>query len=95
MAVNVNMENINTKEIKSAVIGFSWTSLLFGAFVPLLRGDILWFVIFMILSFMTLGLAWLVVPFVYNKMFIKKLVEKGYIPADDFSKNELKKRWML
>ena len=92
MAVNIRMENIHTKEIKEAVIGFSWTSLLFGAFVPLLRGDLLWFVIFMILAIMTMGLAWLAVPFIYNKMYIKKLIEKGYIPADDVTKNELKLR---
>jgi len=90
MGRSIQMENIYTGEIKEAAIGFSWTTLFFGIFVPLLRGDILYFVLFLILAFLTIGFSWLVIPFMYNKMYIKNLLENGYIPADDVSKNELR-----
>ncbi len=92
MATNIRMENINTKEMKEVAIGFSWTTLLFGAFVPLLRGDVVWFILFFILTIITAGIAWFFIPFMYNKMYIKKLISKGFVPADDVSRNELQLR---
>jgi len=41
-------------------------------------------------AIMTSGLAWLIVPFLYNKIYIKELLQKGFIPVDEFSKNHLK-----
>jgi len=92
MATTIRMENIHTKEIRDVPIGFSWTTLLFGVFVPLLRGDIKWFFIFLVLAIITGGVAWLVIPFIYNKIYVKGLISKGYVPADDVSKNELRMR---
>jgi hypothetical protein len=92
MATKIRMENVNTKEIRETVIGFSWTVLLFGVFVPLFRGDIKWFLIFLVIAFVTFGFGWLVVPFFYNKIYIRNLISKGFIPADDVSRNELKLR---
>lgn len=92
MAINIRLENIHTKEIKEAPIGFSWTTLFFGIFVPLLRGDIKWFIISLALAFFTFGISWLIFPFLYNKQYVKDLVSKGYIPYDELSKSELSKR---
>jgi len=92
MATNIRLENIHTKEIKEIAIGFSWTSLLFGAFVPLLRGDIVWFILSIIIAIVTAGIGWFFIAFIYNKIYAKKLISQGYIPADDVSKNELKMR---
>jgi hypothetical protein len=64
-----------TKEVKK---GFSWTMLFFGVFVPLIRGDIKWFVISFVLAFLTFGLSWLLLPFFYNDLYIKDLIEKGW-----------------
>jgi len=75
-----------TKQVK---LGFSWTMLFFGLFVPLFRGDLKWTILFLILSILTLGLAWLVLPFIYNKMYIKGLLEDGWVPADDMSRNAM------
>ena len=91
MATRITMENINTREIKETVVGFSWTTLFFGIFVPLLRGDIKWFFVILILAFFTFGLSWFVIPFIYNKLYVKELVSKGYIPYGDMSKYELEK----
>ena len=63
------------KEVKD---GFSWTTLFFGGFVPLLRGDLKWFFIMWILAFLTCGISWLVVPFIYNKKYLEGLMMQGF-----------------
>lgn len=83
-----------TKEVK---VGFSWTTFFFGFFPALFRGDLKWaaimFIISLFLGVFTLGIgAWvsgLVFSFVYNKIYIKELIEKGYEPADEQAKNAL------
>lgn len=64
--------------IKVCKSGFSWTTLFFGFLVPLLRGDTKWALIMFILGICTCGLSWIVMPFIYNKKYIKGLQEKGF-----------------
>ena len=75
---------------KKSFIGFSWTTFFFGFFVPLIRGDIKWFLIMLILSFLSFGLAQFILCFLYNKFYTVNLLEKGYSPADEFSRSILK-----
>lgn len=89
-----------TKEVK---VGFSWTVFFFGGFVPLIRGDIKWFAIMLLLSILvgsfTLGIGSLVVgivfSFIYNKLFIKELLLKGYKPSDENAKEILVKNGIM
>lgn len=67
---------------KQAKVGFSWTTFFFGCFVPLFRGDFKWALGMFLLSAVTLGLSWFYFIFAYNKIYIKGLLEKGYIPAN-------------
>ena len=76
-----------TKPVK---LGFSWTMLFFGCFVPLFRGDVKWAILSFILAFVTFGISWLVLPFIYNKIYIKEMFEKGWIPSDTTSKDLMK-----
>lgn len=69
--------------IKNIKIGFSWTTFFFGFFVPLVRGDWKWFLIMVIAGIITAGLANLVFCFIYNKIYINDLLEKGFKPADN------------
>ena len=80
---------------KSVKVGFSWTMLFFGCFVPLFRGDIKWTILSFILALITFGLSWLVLPFIYNKIYIKGMFEKGWVPADDMSRNAIKQRGIV
>jgi hypothetical protein len=76
------------KEVKK---GFSWTVFFFGVFVPLIRGDLKWAGIMLMLSILagifTAGFGamvpGLIFSFVYNKIYIKDLYEKGYRAADE------------
>ena len=65
-------------QIKIVETGFSWTTLFFGVFVPLFRGDIKWAFIMGLTGFLSCGLSWLIFPFIYNKIYIDELMNKGY-----------------
>jgi predicted component of type VI protein secretion system len=81
--MQVRLIHSNSGLTKDCKVGFSWTSLFFGLFVPLVRGDLKWALISFVLASITLGLSWLVMPFIYNKIYIKSLLEKGYQPASE------------
>ena len=85
----------NVGVVKECKVGFSWTTLFFGLFVPLLRGDFKWSAIMFILACLTFGLSWLVMPFIYNKKYITSLLEKGYSPASEEDRIELVKKGIL
>ena len=76
---------------KQGFVGFSWTMLFFGFFVPLFRGDLKWAAIMffgtILLGFATLGIGGavlgIVMSFVYNKIYIKDLIEKGWNPVGE------------
>jgi len=62
--------------------GFSWTYLFFGGFVPLFRGEVLLGLIHLILSICTFGMSNVVFCFLYNKQYMIRMIEKGYILKD-------------
>lgn len=93
MAVQINLNKDGLQ--KKGFLGFSWTTLFFGFFVPLFRGDTKWFIVMLILSFLSFGLAQLILCFLYNGIYTKSLLEKGYKPADDFAKQVLINRGFI
>jgi hypothetical protein len=72
--------------IKNAPVGFSWTTLFFGFWPALLRGDYKWaginFGVAVVISMVTLGFGSIVSNLVfavfYNKMYVKELLGRGY-----------------
>ena len=72
----VNLEKSGL--IKQAPVGFSWTTLFFGMFPALFRGDFKWTLIMLIVGFVTVGLAFLVFAFIYNRLYITSMIESGY-----------------
>jgi hypothetical protein len=79
----------NNEDIKDVPFLFSWSSLLVGFFVPLIRGDIKWFFIYLIIGIFTAGLGVILLAFFYNKIYIKSLLQKGYKPANHDSEQLL------
>ncbi len=71
-----------TGDMKNAHVGFSWTMLFFGGFVPLVRKDLKWAVLSWILAVCTLGIFWIYFPFVYNGVYTRGLVDRGYQAMD-------------
>lgn len=66
------------EELRTVKAGFSWTTLFFGCFVPLVRGDFKWALIMFLCSLVTCGISLLVFPFIYNKIYIRELQSKGF-----------------
>ncbi len=80
MAIKLIMEHPNTGIIKRAPIGYSVTTLFFGPLPALLRGNLKWAVIMALLA--GTGIPWLVFPFLYNKLYVKTLLNKGFKVID-------------
>jgi hypothetical protein len=68
----------NGIEIKEVPLGFSWTTLFFGFFPSLIRGDYMMFVVILVLQLITSGISGIVFAFIYNKMYAKSLLTKGW-----------------
>ncbi|MEA1606358.1 hypothetical protein [Pseudomonas spirodelae] len=77
----LTFKNPLTGQMKLAPVGFSWTTLFFGFFPALFRGDLKWAAIQFVLAVMTAGLSNLVFCFMYNGLFIKDLIGAGYQAA--------------
>ena len=81
--------------VRPGFIGFSWTTLFFGPFPAVFRGDWYGFFIYVgfgfVLAFLTLGwgnvIQWIVWAFFYNRWYTKRLLEKGYVIADGSDKD--------
>lgn len=95
MAIKINLKRNN--EVKEGYVGFSYTTGLFGFFVPLFRGDFKYFGIMFIieliitaLSFISFGvLSFLFLffqiyfGFKYNEYYTKNLISLGFIPENE------------
>ena len=97
MKIVMKHESGVAKEVK---VGFSWTTFFFGFIPALCRGDIKWGVIQVIIAFVigcfTAGAAApivsIVFAFIYNKIYIKELMQQGFKPIDTASETVLKNR---
>lgn len=76
--------------VKEVPTGFSWTTFFLVFFPALIRGDIKWGVIMLGLALTTGGLSNLIFPFIYNKIYIKSLIEMGYRPKGSSDEEILK-----
>lgn len=72
------LKNPRTGEIKSAPLGFSWSVLLFGFFVPFYRHDWKWGTLMLITYILTWGLISIPFALIYNKYYARSLFQHGY-----------------
>lgn len=68
--------------IKRGFSGFSWTMLLFGAFVPLLRKDWSTFFVMLLFHFASGFLPNLFLSFFYNRAYTGVLLARGFKATD-------------
>ena len=104
MATRVILKHHDTELLKSAYYGFSWTTLFFGMFPSLFRGDFLTFVgafvVYLILAIMSYGIlpfiASILWAFLYNKYHARRLIERGYrINPNDPNADAAKRAWNI
>ena len=91
MATEIRMVQRTTGLTQKGYYGFSWTTLLFGPFPALFRSDFVTFIasigLCIVISLVTLGvggwLTYVVWAFMYNKFYTRRLIQKGYVLADE------------
>ncbi len=92
MAQRISIQHKDSKIVKNTYYGFSWTYLLFGPFVPLIRGEYA-------LSFLYLLLSVLVIPhfflaFKYNQISTNKLLSNGWVLAGSEGENKMAEKYL-
>lgn len=100
--MKVKLMNTTGATIETKV-GFSWTTFFFGLFPALFRGDIKWaaiqFMIAVLVGSITLGIGApfvsVVFAFIYNKIFIKEMMIKGFKPASSADEVTLKQNQII
>jgi hypothetical protein len=71
-------ENPRSALQRRAPVGFSWTTLFFGPFPLLFRGELAWFLISLGLTVLTLHTSNLVLSFLLNRLYIQDLLKRGF-----------------
>ena len=77
---------------KNGFHGYCWTYFLFGWFVPLFRGELGVGALHFLFTVITLGVFWLVMPFLYNKQYTSRLLTSGFSFSDSEENNELARK---
>lgn len=93
MASPINLRHPASGLTKTGYYGFSWTTLFFGPLPALFRGDFYFFFIYLgvtifivvvtfvfhVFAILVLNIVW---AFVYNRLYTRRLLERGYVLAD-------------
>lgn len=74
----ITLVNKKTNQMKLVPVGYSWTNLFFGFFVPLIRGDWKWGIIFLAVGIITWGFGSIITSFFYNKLYASDLLQDGF-----------------
>ena len=82
MASKVMIQHPANGLTRTGFYGFSWTYLLFGWWVPLIRGELVVAALHLIFTVLTIGIWQIIVAFLYNKQFMTRMLEKGYVLKD-------------
>tara|TARA_B100000787_G_C16148277_1_gene275323 strand:+ start:621 stop:935 length:315 start_codon:yes stop_codon:yes gene_type:complete len=81
----LNLKHPEYEVIKKAPVGFAWTVFFFGFFPPLLRSDWKHAILILVLGLFTFQISTLIFMFIYNKMYVKSLLDEGYSSVDSES----------
>lgn len=82
MATMIMMQHPQTGIRKKGFYGVSWTTLFFGCFPALFRGDLKTGLMVALFQVLTSGFAGIIWAFFYNKRYTLHLVERGYLFVD-------------
>lgn len=82
MANKVIIQNPVNGLTKEGYYGYSWTYLFFGWLVPLIRGELGVAALHMLFTAFTFGVWQVIFSFLYNKQYMTRMLEKGYVLKD-------------
>ena len=85
MATRVTIQHPVNGLTKNGYFGYSWTYLFFGWFVPLFRGELGVAALHLFFTFFTFGIWQIIVSFIYNRQYMTRMLEKGYVLRDNES----------
>lgn len=74
----VRMKNLQTGQTKTSYFGYSWTYLLFGWWVPLIRGELGVAALHLLFSIFTFGIWQVIVSFMFNSQYTNRKIGEGY-----------------
>ena len=92
MAKQVALIHPKSGLMKSGHYRFSWTFLFFGWCAPLIRGELFIALLHFAITIVTLGIWQLIIVFLYNKQYMTRMLEKGYVLNDREEVNEVARR---
>ena len=70
--------------VKVGYVGYSWTYLVFGWFVPVVRGELGVGVLHLVITLVSFGLSQLIFPFLYNRQYMVRMLTSGWeLDAND------------
>jgi hypothetical protein len=89
MATSVVIRHPPSGMTRTGYVGFSWTYLFFGWFVPLFRGELMIAALHLLFTVVTGGLWQLVFCFLYNRQYMTRMLTSGWALADSPGRNAL------
>ncbi len=92
MAKKVALIHPQTGLMKNGYYGFSWTFLFFGWLVPVFRGELFVALLHLIITVVTFGIWQIIIAFLYNKQYMTRMLEKGYVFNDTEKVNDEARR---
>nr|WP_195834778.1 HrgC protein [Helicobacter pylori] len=93
VATTISLKKDNL--IKKGLVGFSWTTLFFSFFVPIIRGDARWAIVMFIAALFTSFISNIIFAFIHNKQYTTRLLESGYEPTDEYSRGMLRAKGII
>lgn len=87
----VTVKHTQSNLTKSGYVGYCWTYFFIGWIVPIARGEIGIGVLHLVLTVVTAGIFHLIMPFLYNKQYMTRLLISGWQLADSDERNALAK----
>lgn len=80
----VRMVHVASGLMKDGYVGYSWTYLVFGWFVPVVRGELGVGVLHLVITLISFGISQLIFPFLYNRQYMVRMLTNGWeLDAND------------
>ena len=74
----VRLIHVPSGIVKEGYVGYSWTYLVFGWFVPVVRGELGVGVLHLAITLVSFGISQLVFPFLYNRQYMVRMLTNGW-----------------